>query len=165
MWGPPLSLPGLCHHHPKFWALCSSISECFSLFCRTSIVRGSPAPFSLGFSCFLLLLSAGLPFFSILSIPTTCSLFSLPPRLSPAGGLHGVSPIGRFCSQSPCRSLALAPRGLVFHMGLMLMEDTWAAVRTTSGSVHANHLQAYPLPSGNQSPLWEDQPLEPDLPF
>lgn len=50
-------------------------------------------------------------------------------------------------------------------MGLMLMEDTWAAVRTTSGSVHANHLQAYPLPSGNQSPLWEDQPLEPDLPF
>lgn len=76
--GVHLSLPGLCHHHPKFWALCSPISECFSLFCHTSIVPGSLAPFSLGFSCFLLL-SAGLPFFLFSSSPplVLSSLFPL----------------------------------------------------------------------------------------
>ena len=31
-------------------------------------------------------------FFSVLSIPTICSLFSLPPRLTPAGRLQGVGP-------------------------------------------------------------------------
>ena len=117
----------------------SCVPRClfFSL-CRLSFGPGSFSQSPLGFSSFLLLFFFFLPlfhFFSVLSIPTICSLFSLSPRLTPAGRLQGVGPQGVFTPQvlaglGPLHLLALSSRWAPCSW-----RTTWAAFRTTSGSV------------------------------